>query len=464
MGVGHTRTAMLLMKFGGSSVANRQQIQKVLEIVQTNRSHTAMVVCSAHRGITNALVKAARSAAAGHLQSEEVIAKQQAIAEELSCPSGLLNELYDQLRSFLHGIYLMRELSPRSLAEVSSFGERMSVLCIANYFSRHQLDATAFDAWELGFITNDDYDAARPCPTFPELAQKAYQSKVSPACIPVVTGFIGKNSAGDITTVGRNGSDLTASLFAAALQLDEVQIWTDTNGVMTADPSVVSDAQNIPRMRFDEASELAYFGSRVLHPSTLLPAIDNNIPVRVLNTNRPDQAGTVIRETLSDEPRDEEERQVTSKATSIAYKEKQTVVTVHSTQMFGKAGYLAGIFSLLSRHNIIVDMLSTSEVSLSFTTEQLELVRSIEADLAEFGNIEIVPHKTILAVVGKHLPQRPGLGTQILTAMSQAAVNVEMISYGRKSINFSMLIDDHDIAIVVPILHKMLFQGEETPS
>jgi aspartate kinase len=267
--------------------------------------------------------------------------------------------------------------------------------------------------------------------------------------VPIVTGFIGKNEAGEITTVGRNGSDLTATLVAVALDAEEVEIWTDTDGVMTADPSVVKSACSIPHMRFDEAAELAYFGSRVLHPSTLLPAMRKRIPVRVLNTNRPELSGTVIHEAGPDNPRD---------VTSIAYKENQLVLTLSSTRMFGEGGFLSRVFDVCARHGVVVDMVSTSEVLLSLTANAAGPVEKAAAELRALADVEIKTGRTILAVVGQHLAGRAGLGAEILRAVADAGVNVEMVSYACGSINFSMVIADADIGPAVSTLHRVLFE------
>jgi aspartate kinase len=268
--------------------------------------------------------------------------------------------------------------------------------------------------------------------------------------VPVVTGFVGRTASGEITTVGRNGSDLTATLVGAALGADEVEIWSDTDGVMTADPSVVKEARSIPTMRFDEAAELAYFGSRVLHPSTLLPAMEKSIPVRVLNTNRPDHPGTVIHHGAPEGAR---------AATSIAYKEGQIVVTLTSTRMFGEAGFLGRAFEVLGRHRVVVDMVSTSEVSVSFTADRRERLDSAMADLAALGDVRVDGDKTLLVVVGRHLPERAGLGAAILQAVADAGVNVEMVSYGQRSISLTMLISDADVGQAVRVLHRRLFEG-----
>jgi aspartate kinase len=440
---------MIVMKFGGSSVADRAQIEKVLEIVKGRRGRQPVVVSSAHKGVTDALIGAARAAVRGELDPDRVVDRQAEIAASLGCPPDMHEPFYREIRDILRGISLIKELSPRSLDYISSFGERMSVRCLADFFSRNGLPAKAHDVWDLGFVTDSNFGIARPLPDYKDRMRKAFAEQVPGDIVPVVTGFIGKNEEGEITTVGRNGSDLTASLVAAALQAEEVEIWTDTDGVMTADPSVVTSARNIPTMRFDEAAELAYFGSRVLHPSTLLPAMESNVPVRVMNTNRPGHRGTVIEEHAMPDG---------DGITSIAYKESQAVLTLTSTRMFGEAGYLAGVFEVLGRHGVDIDLISTSEVSVSMTTHEVDKLHTAKAEVESFGTCEVHEGKTILVVVGQSLAAGRGLRARILRAVVDAGVEVEMLSYGLRSINFSMLIDDEDIDRAVPALHRVLFE------
>lgn len=437
------------MKFGGSSVADRAQIEKVLGIVrEASREGPVVVVLSAHKGVTDGLVGAARNAAAGTYDPHALIEKQRRIAASLGCRPDLLDGLFGEIRDLLRGIRLVGELSPRSLDFISSFGERLSVRCIADFFTREGLPADAHDVWDLGFVTDRNHGRARPIPGFERGVRGAF-AKLPEGRVPVVTGFIGKNTRGEITTVGRNGSDLTCTLLAAALGAEEAQIWTDTDGVMTADPSVVGGAHNIPFMAFDEAAELAHFGSRVLHPSTLLPAMEAAIPVRVLNTNRPAHRGTVILEVAPENP---------SHATSIAYKESQAVLTVRATRMFGEVGFLAKVFGILAQHGVSVDVVSTSEVSVSMTAHDVDALQAAVPELEALGKTSVEYGRTILAVVGRHLAERRGVGAEVLGAIAEAGVNVEMISYASGSINLQMVIPDADIAVAVATLHRVLFE------
>ncbi len=437
------------MKFGGSSVANRAQIEKVLEIVKSRADRRPVVVCSAHKGMTDALVRSARAAVQRQYELPDVIDLQSEIAQSLGCPPDLLADLYQEISDLLRGIGLVRELSPRSLDYVASFGERMSVRCIADFFTRQGLEARAYDVWDLGFITDANFGCARPLPDYKERMQKAFAELVPEGVVPVVTGFVGKTPDGEITTVGRNGSDLTATLMAAALGAEEVEIWTDTDGVMTADPSVVPQARNIPLMRFDEAAELARFGGRVLHPSTLLPAMESGIPVRVVNTNRPQHPGTIINQ--EGDPQHDG-------VTSVAYKENQVVLTISTTSMLAQAGFLAQVFTVLAKHGVVVDVISTSEISVSLTTSELEPVQRALPELSAIGTCELHPGKTVLVVVGRKLAERQGVGARVMTTLAEAEVPVEMLSFGKDSINFSMVLDDKHIDRAVPVLHQSLFE------
>jgi aspartate kinase len=439
---------MIVMKFGGSSVADAGQIAKVLGIVRSKLARQPIVVSSAHKGMTNALIAAAKRAATGEADAGPLVEAQERIAAGLGCPADLLDDFYEEISDLLRGISLVRELTPRSLDYVASFGERMAVRCIADYFTREGTPSLAFDIWDLGFTTDSAFGEARPLPGYEAAMRAALAEKVPAGVVPVVTGFVGKDKDGAITTVGRNGSDYTATLVGAALNAEEVEIWSDTDGVMTADPGIVPAARNIPQMSFAEAAELAYFGSRVLHPATLIPAMQKRIPVRVLNTNRPDHPGTVISEHA---PAGHGE------VTSIAHKRGQIVLSIVSARMFGQAGFLARVFEILGKHHVVIDMVATSEVSVSMTTDRLDHLNEAIKELDAFGKCEVATEKAILCIVGRNLSAAHGLGARILGAIARAGVGIDMISHGASSINLSMLIDEHNVEKVVGVLHTELF-------
>ncbi|MCK6438597.1 MAG: aspartate kinase, partial [Planctomycetes bacterium] len=303
----------------------------------------------------------------------------------------------------------------------------------------------------LGFITDSNFGAALPLPGYETAMRDAVNKLVPKDTVPIITGFVGKNEAGEITTVGRNGSDFTGTLVGAALGSDEIEIWTDTDGVMTADPRVIAGVRSIPEMTFAEAAELANYGSRVLHPSSIYPAVKRNIPVRVLNTNRPEHPGTVIVRDTSDGR---------EALTSIAYDDKQAVVSITSTQMLGQVGFLAKVFDVIGRNGVDVDMIATSEVSVSMTTngKNIDKLNGAIKELEQFGKVVVYTDKTILCVVGPNLSGTRGIGAKVLAALSGAGINIDMVSYGADSINFSMVIDDRDTPKAVATLHKALFE------
>lgn len=439
---------MRVMKFGGSSLADGLQVAKVAGIIEARQNTEPVVVLSAHKGITDLLVTAAKQAANGRPDAGPVIDRQTRIADEVGAEPAMLEPFFAELTDLLKGISLVREVSPRLLDLVQSFGERMSVRTVAAHLRSRGIQAEAFDAFDLGFITDARFGAARPLPGLEKRARAAYRERVTPGVIPVITGFVGKTESGEITTVGRNGSDYTASCFAAALNAEECQIWTDTDGVMTSDPHLVDSARGIPTMSFAEASELAHHGGRVLHPSTLLPAVERQIPVRVLNTDRPDYPGTVITPS-GGEP--------IGPITSIAYKKEQCVITIASTRMLGQPGFLARVFAVFGTCEVNVDAVSTSEVTVSITCAYDDNLSEVIARLQEHGRVTITRNKSLVCVVGRAVRTEPGIAARAFGALAEAGINVEMISHGANNTNLSLVVDDTCLTGAVTALHRRFF-------
>lgn len=440
---------MLVMKFGGSSLADAAQIKKVFEIVKSRAARAPMVICSAHKGVTDLLINQAKNAmTTGRADATPILERQRTVVEALHLDPSMLDPFFQQIEDVLRGISLVREVSPRVLDLVQSFGERMSVRTVARYFTAQGLPAEAFDAFDLGFVTDSTFGGARPIRDHAARMKQAAAEKLKTDVVPVVTGFVGRTESGEITTVGRNGSDFTATIFAAALDATECEIWTDTDGVMTADPSLIPAARSIPEMSFAEASELAQYGGRVLHPSTLLPALERNVPVRVLNTNRPEHPGTVITAAGGE---------ASGPITSLAYKEKQWVITIENPMMLGQPGFLARVFDILGSMKVDVDMISTSHVSVSMTVPALSHLDDVVAALSAHGRVTVAKGKTLVCIVGRNVKHQAGLGARVFGALSKCDVNVEMISHGANNINLSLLIGDEDIGKAIPSLHGELF-------
>jgi aspartate kinase len=267
----------------------------------------------------------------------------------------------------------------------------------------------------------------------------------------VVTGFIAKDKNGDITTIGRSGSDLSASVFAAAIGAKEVQIWKDVPGVMSPNPRLIAKARPLARLSFEEASELAYYGAQVLHPATMVPAIERQIPIRVLHTFDPEAPGTLV---MMDSPIDSE-----FPVKCIVYKKDQVMVNVRSERMLGMEGFMARIFNICDRHKIVIDMISTSEVSVSMTTKTREekKLEALRRDLSEVGAVEILQDKCIVAIVGEGMKHTVGVAARTFQAVAKAGVSLQMISQGASEINITFLIENDEVPQTIGALHKEFF-------
>jgi aspartate kinase len=308
------------------------------------------------------------------------------------------------------------------------------------------VEAAAVFAGDAGLVTDDRFGAAHPLPEAASLLRGGLEGRPP---VPVVTGFTGRTADGRVTTLGRGGSDYSAALIGAALGAREIQIWTDTSGMLSADPRVVPEARVVPRLSFAEASELAYFGARVLHPKTLLPAIEREIPVRILNTARPEDRGTLI---LADPVRDDS----TWHVKSIAAKKGITAVTIVSTRMLLAHGFLARVFEVFARHHVVVDLVTTSEVSISVTVDDVARLDGPIAELEAIGRVEVRRDLAVVAVVGDGAPRHTGLTGHLFTLVGGVGVPVEMISQGASRVNLSFVVAEKDADRVVRLLHRGL--------
>jgi aspartate kinase len=444
---------MIVMKFGGSSVGDATRIRTVLDLVRREMPRKPVVVASAHKGVTNLLVKLGERARAGEVDVSDLERLHVKIAQDLGVGTDHIRESLAELSTLLKGISLVRELSPRSSDYVLSFGERISCRTIAAFFTKNGLPAEAFDAGEIGLVTDDQFGEARPLPGHEEKLNRFLAGFTArTGKVAVVTGYIGKNRAGDITTLGRNGSDYSGAIVGAALDAEEIQIWTDVDGVMTADPSIIPEALPIERMSFAEAAELAYYGGKVLHPATLVPAVMKGIPVLVLNTFRPESKGTVITE---------KGERYEGTVKSIVYKERQYLINIESSRMLMQSGFLQRIFEIFGRLGVSVNMVSTSEVSISVTTDNAKRLPEVEAELRQIADVTVEPGKSIVCVVGEGMRSTPGVSGDIFAAVKDAGANVLMISQGASHINISFVVDDDDVKRVVRSLHDRFFAGRK---
>jgi aspartate kinase len=435
---------MIVMKFGGTSVKDSPAIERACGIVHSRIDRSPLVVVSALSGVTSGLLEAARLAGMGSLQESLEIFEQLRKLHMDLLPS--LEHDLDTLKGTLQEIFEAGELSLSMADQVASFGEMLSSQVVAERL-RVFNPTTHVDARRC-LVTDDSFTRANP---MLEETAKALDQIVRPLVQPghavVMGGYVGSTRTGQTSTLGRGGSDYSATLFAACLGAEEVEIWTDVDGMMTADPRIVPDAWTIRAISFAEASELAYFGAKVLHPSTLLPAVQKGIPVRVMNSLKPDRLGTVItaRATATRTP-----------VKSFAAKRGITAITVTSSRMFMAHGFLRALFEVFDRHQVSVDVVTTSEVSVSLTTDKVNSIAPIVVELQSLGRVEVEHGLSLICVVGANLRDRPGIAAQVFGCLTD--VNIRMISQGASEINVSFLVKEEHTDRALKSLHSHFFQ------
>jgi len=446
------------MKFGGTSVADAGAFRNVAAIVKAAETGRPIVVTSAIAGFTNALLASVDAAvngdaAAGAQSLNEWFDRHAAIAYELlgrparqSIEAAILEARTEvgRLLKIIGGYPVTR---PPLQDEIVAVGELLSSQLLAAVLRENDLPARYVDAREC-IKTNEDYGSATPLPETNATAAEKLQPAIEGGEIPVLGGFIASTSKGITTTLGRGGSDYTAAIVGAALDAREIQIWTDVSGVLTADPRVVPEGQTIPVLSYQEAAELAYFGAKVLHPKTIQPAIDKSIPVRVCNSHAPTDAGTLI-------VAESESAPLTIKA--IAHKNGVTTVQVTSARMLGAYGFLRALFEVFDRHRTAVDVVTTSEVSVSLTIDDKIALPELIPDLEKLGSVEVEEDRTIICVVGEGLRNTPGIAARVFSVIHD--INVSMISVGASSVNLTFMVDEAQATDAINRLHKVCFES-----
>ena len=437
---------MLVMKFGGTSLGDRERIDTVVALVRSRLPRRPVLVCSAHAGVTDLLLEGARQAAAGKPDLGAVRTREEAILRSLKLNPKLVDADLERLDQMFRGLALLGELTPRSLDQVAAFGERMAVKAIAAVLRRRRIPATAVQADEAGLVTDGRFGRATPrAETYANL--KRALAKVDG--VPVVTGFLGRDQEGNVTTLGRSGSDFTATILGRALAAEEVEIWTDVSGVLTADPRIVPDAQPVENLTYAEASELAYYGAKVIHPATIQPAVEKGIPVRILNTMDPAAPGTVIMPVRGRRK---------ARVTSIASKRGIHLVNIVSGRMLGQSGFMAKVFDVFKRHDVIVDLIATSEVSVTVSVDDPQGLPEVVDDLREFSTVTMRESASLVAVIGERMRQASGLAGQVFSAIGEAGVPVLAISYGATKTNLQIVVPTERERDVVRALHNVLFE------
>src|SRR5208283_3464326 len=453
---------MIVMKFGGTSVEDDAAIQRVADIVLNRVEERPVVVVSALAGVTDSLLAMSRAAASGSvdeaLQSLRKLRRRhltvlnalvegpaEAVAREQ------VQTLLDCLQDMLRGVAALGELSPRTNDNVLSTGELLSSRIVSTVLKARGIHSELVDSRRC-IIT--DASHTRAVPLFDQTSERLHD-QVKPLLqanrIPVMGGFIGATAQGVPTTLGRGGSDFSAAIVGAALNAQRIEIWTDVEGMMTTDPRLCPQAQRINVIGFDEASELAYFGAKVLHPATLIPAVEKNIPVYVLNSRKPESKGTCIRARAPCSG---------TEFRAIAAKTGMKVINVKSPRMLVAHALLRALFETFERHSCAADLVSTSEASISVALDSSRDISGLLHDLRKLGEVEVENGKAIICLVGKGIRGQVGIAASVFNTVAAANVNVHMISQGASEINISFVVEENDVPIAVKALHKHFFEAE----
>lgn len=447
---------MIVMKFGGSSVANADRIRHVAEIIKSFAPKRPVVVLSAMGDTTDHLLEAADAALSGTITLDAVEKLHKDTAEALGVPVSDIDLLLGELRTLLTGISMLREVTPRSKDYLVSFGERLSVRLMSAYLNSQGIRAAFRDAWDVGFLSDSTYTSADLLPSTWEnirtiLGPYRDGKPGDGMPIPVVTGFIAKDEKGFITTLGRGGSDLTATMLGAALRADEVQTWKDVDGILTTDPRVVKEARTVPVATYDEVAELAYFGSQVLHPRSMQPCLQTGTPVRVKNSYNIAAPGSLIVTRHEKTP---------SPVRAITSKKNVILVDIVSTRMLGQHGFLAKVFESFAAHGISVDVVATSEVSISLTvdTERAHLA-ALKHELEKYASVDIRKDKAIVTIICD-VRRSSTILAATFEALAREDINVQMISQGASKVNISMICESEETSRVVKVLHDRYFGSQ----
>lgn len=449
---------MVVMKFGGSSVESAAAIERVASIVKGRAPRKRVVVVSAMGKTTNRLLATAGAAVKGNREEalrllcelrEYHQKESQPIVDDADRPelARVLDEHFQELAELVKGLAVLGELTPRSIDAISSYGERLSSQILALAFRHFGMSAVHVDSRRV-IITDQRHTQAAPlfAESYARLA--ATVPSLAAESVVVMGGFIGGTEDGVTTTLGRGGSDFTASIVGAGIDAGEIEIWTDVDGMLTCDPTIVPGGHRVKTISFAEAAELAYFGAKVLHPATVVPAIEKNIPVLILNSRRPEVDGTrIVAESVP----------CGNAAKSIACKKNITIVNIHSTRMLMAYGFLRRIFEAFDRHETPVDMISTSEVSVSLTIDDTGKLPKIVEELRDFAEVSVEENQSILCLVGDNIRYTPGVSARAFQALARDGVNIRMISQGASLLNLGIVVASEDLKAATGALHSEFF-------
>ncbi|MCX7786184.1 MAG: lysine-sensitive aspartokinase 3 [Spirochaetes bacterium] len=445
---------MIVLKFGGTSVQNATMMDRALDITSNRINDAPILVASAMAKITDTLIKMSAAAADGDGETalallEEIMKRHTHVAKEFLTGSNLeeairrLETFKQELYSLVKGVSLLKECSKRTLDTILAFGELLSTTLLAYRAKERGIPSEYVDS-RLFMRTDDSFSNAAPQMKEIRKLAKKYLKPV-PGKIIVCQGFIGSTAEGVTTTLGRGGSDYSATLIGAAIGASSVEIWTDVDGIMTTDPRVIPNARSIPEISYQEAAELAYFGAKVVHPSSIQPAIEQKIPVWVKNTHNPDHPGTVILPDVE-----------SSGLRAIAAKKSITLINVVSSRMLNAYGFLSKIFSIFEKHRTPVDLIATSEVSVTMSVDNTSRLKEITHELQQYGEVDVRRSRAIVCLVGKNIWDNGEWFIRAFTALR--SIPVKLISYGGSHINLSLVVEEENCEEAIRCLHREFFE------
>ena len=445
------------MKFGGTSVGDVAAFERVYGIVSSQIERHPVVVVSAMTKVTDALLAAFETAKKGefadafsslepHFERHVQVSKNFIADGAPNAFSAELDFARDELSDLLMRVS-RRSLPLQMLKDaVVSYGEQLSSRLLAEVLKSKGVNARQVDSRRL-IVTDDEHGAATPIiDETNELVKLELEPLIAAGEVPIMGGFIAASRGGETTTLGRGGSDYSAALVAAALHASVLQIWTDVTGVMTCDPRICGDARTIPTLSYEEAAELAYFGAKVLHPKTIKPAVDNGIPVRVCNTFEPNEVGTMVLDESGEAP---------NTIKSIAHKKNITILRITSARMLGSYGFMSAVFQVFDRYRTVIDVISTSEVSIALTLDNPADIDKIVEELRRLGDAEAEPGYAVICVVGEGLRASTGLASKIFSTIDD--VNIALVSHGASAVNLTFVVREEVVADVIKKLHGEFF-------
>lgn len=442
---------MVVAKFGGTSVSTQKNVAAICRIIADQRKRNPIVVVSALFGVTDLLISVSNSKDKKILKSIRELHNK--LINSVLGKNSHAEKAYAYIDTKLMEIYsLLNKKNQEGVKdEILSYGEIMSSCIIACVLAASGVDARQVVATEL-IVTDGTFGNAE---FLEDQTRKKVRSVLLPLIakkiVPVITGFIGATEDGKVTTLGRGGSDYSASIIGYCLNASEIQIWTDVDGIFTADPRIVKNAKFLKEISYREASEMAYFGAKVLHPRTIRPAIRANIPVRVLNTLRPKQEGTLIVKSPHK----------LHTITAISFKRNVTLVNIYSTEMFLARGFFARIFEVFAKYNISVDLVSASEVSVSVTLDNDEKLKEAADSLKRISSVTIERNVATISLIGDGIAKESYVVKKIFSILEKENISIRMISLGATDINISLVIPVKDLENVIRAFHDRLIVERE---